>query len=154
MIKEKRLWKNFKTPGLSMVDVIANKSAIIERCIHRIKEEYLGFEDKFEENYTKQDSVILNLERATQACIDLGAYMVKVKKLGIPQANRDIFQILEKEKVIPPSLSKKLQAMVGFRNMALHEYQELNLDIIRSIVESELDNLILFKKTIHTQFLE
>ena len=53
-------------------NVVLNKTAAIERCIRRVLEEYRGFEEEFATNYTKQDSIILNLERASQACIDLG----------------------------------------------------------------------------------
>lgn len=56
-------------------NVVLNKSAIIERCIKRILEEYQGCEDQFSTNYTKQDSIILNLERACQAAIDLAAHI-------------------------------------------------------------------------------
>ncbi|MBU3914988.1 DUF86 domain-containing protein [bacterium] len=136
-----------------MDDVIINKSAIIEKCIHRIKEEYIGFEDEFVENYTKQDSIVLNIERATQACIDLGAYWVKKRKLGIPQANREVFQFLEKAKLIPLTLSEKLQAMVGFRDIAVHNFQKINLNIIRSIIEKDLDDLIRFKEIIHSTLI-
>jgi hypothetical protein len=45
-------------------DIIINKIETIKRCLNRIKEEYLGSEKELENNYTKQDSIILNLERA------------------------------------------------------------------------------------------
>ena len=119
-------------------NVILNKSATIERCIRRVEEEYKGSESELASNYTKQDSIILNLERLSQAAIDLAAHIVRIRKLGIPQENRELFRMLEKEKIISSSLSANLQAMVGFRNLALHEYQELNLEIVRSIVETHL----------------
>jgi len=43
-----------------MADVVLNKVQTIQRCIKRIKEEYIGYEDIFESDFTKQDSVILN----------------------------------------------------------------------------------------------
>ncbi|CAA6808678.1 MAG: Unknown protein [uncultured Sulfurovum sp.] len=60
-----------------MPDVVLNKIQTIERCLKRIREEYIGFEESFEENYTKQDSVILNLERASQASIDIATQYSK-----------------------------------------------------------------------------
>jgi hypothetical protein len=47
-----------------MDDILLNKIASIEKCIKRIKEEYSGSEEEFDKNYTKQDSIILNLQRA------------------------------------------------------------------------------------------
>ena len=60
-----------------MPDVVLNKIQTIERCLKRIHEEYIGFEDIFKENHTKQDSVILNLERASQASIDIATHIIK-----------------------------------------------------------------------------
>jgi uncharacterized protein YutE (UPF0331/DUF86 family) len=56
-------------------DVILNKISVIERCIKRIHEEYEN-NPKNLENYTKQDSIILNLQRACEASIDLAMHMV------------------------------------------------------------------------------
>ncbi len=127
-------------------NVILNKSATIERCIKRIDEEFRGHEIEFETNYTKQDSIILNLERLCQAAIDLAAYLVKSKKLGIPQESRELFQMLEKHSVISTKLSENLQAMVGFRNLAVHDYQELNLEIVKVIIKEELTSFKDFLK--------
>lgn len=83
-------------------DVILNKISIIERCIKRIHEEY-DKNPKNLENYTKQDSIILNLQRACEASIDLAMHIVAVKKLGLPQQSRDAFTLLEAEGILPPS---------------------------------------------------
>jgi len=125
-------------------EVLNNKAAIIERCISRIKEEYIGFEDELSTNFTKQDSIILNIERSAQACMDMGTHVIRKKKLGIPQTSREIFSILEEFNYIDKETSSKLQAMVGFRNIAVHDYQKLNLDIVRSIVEHRLDDFLSF----------
>ncbi len=128
-------------------NVILNKSATMERCIKRIEEEYRGYEDDFAKNHTKQDSIILNLERLCQAAIDLAAYLVKINNLGVPQESRELFQLLEKHGTISVKLSKNLQAMVGFRNLAVHDYQALNLDIVRAIIEKNLTDFQSFSST-------
>lgn len=127
-------------------NVILNKTATMERCIKRVLEEYQGFENEFLENYTKQDSIILNLERLCQAAIDLAAYLVRINKFGIPQDNRELFQFLEKNSYISKQLSKNLQSMVGFRNLAIHDYQELNLDIVQGIIKNNLVDFREFSK--------
>ena len=127
-----------------MDDVLLNKIAIIQNCISRVEEEYDNNIDNLELNYTKQDSIILNLQRACEAAIDLGTRISCLKQLGIPQSSRDVFQLLEKAKHIPKQLSQHLQRMVGFRNIAVHEYQKVNLDVVRSIIEKRLDDFHLF----------
>jgi uncharacterized protein YutE (UPF0331/DUF86 family) len=77
-----------------MDDVIINKCDSILRCLKRVEEDY---DEEFETNYTKQDAVILNIQRAIQQAIDLGAYIVKKNKLGIPKSSKEIFEIMEKK---------------------------------------------------------
>lgn len=78
-----------------MDDVLLNKAASIERCLARINEEYADFEH-FKNNQTKQDAVILNLQRTIETAIDMGARVVRLKHLGVPQNSRDIFVLLKK----------------------------------------------------------
>ena len=75
-------------------------------------------------------------------------HIVADKKLGLPQNSRDAFTILEKEGIISPSLSQKMKAMVGFRNIAVHDYQELNLAILQKILEEHLVDFLQYTKTI------
>ncbi len=134
-------------------DVIINKIQTIERCLMRIREEYIGYEDKFEDLYAKQDSVILNLERASQASIDMATHIIKIKKLGIPNTSRELFDMLLVSGIISEESCKQMQGMVGFRNIAVHDYQNLNLEIVVSIVENHLTDFEYFTKQIFENYL-
>src|SRR5690606_13695048 len=115
-------------------DVVLNKVAIIERCVKRVKEVY----DNNPENlidYTKQDSIILNIQRACEASIDLAMHLVSSNKLGLPKSSREAFQLLAEAQIIDAKLSNTLSKMVGFRNIAVHDYQALDLNILQSIIE-------------------
>jgi len=128
-------------------DIILNKIEIIKRCIRRAKEEY-DCNPKNLENYTKQDSITLNIQRVCEAVIDLGMHVIAEKGLGIPQTSRDAFEILQDNKIITPEMSERLKAMIGFRNIAIHNYQRLNLKIIQAIMEKDLKDLLYFTDVI------
>lgn len=125
-------------------DVLLNKIAIIERGLARIREEYLGHEHELEASLTRQDSIVLNLQRACEAAIDLAMHMVRVRALGLPQESREAFVLLQQAGLIDDPLSKRMQAMVGFRNIAVHAYQKLNLPILKSILDARLDDFKAF----------
>lgn len=110
-------------------DVVYNKMSIIERCKNRIEEVYKN-NPKNLEDYTKQDSIVLNIQRAVEASIDLAMHIVSSKKLGIPQNSRDAFEVLYENNVIDNDMLKRLRNMVGFRNIAVHNYQKINLNIL------------------------
>ncbi|WP_066230137.1 type VII toxin-antitoxin system HepT family RNase toxin [Metabacillus fastidiosus] len=128
-------------------DIILNKISIIERCIKRIKEEYDQNPEHLK-NFTKQDSIILNLQRACEASIYLAMYIIAEGKLGLPQSSQDAFTLLETADILPSSLVQKMKAMVDFRNMVVHDYQEINLVILQQIIEIHLLDFIEYTKTI------
>jgi len=128
-------------------DVILNKLTVIKRCVARIQEEY-NDQPMNLENYTKQDSIILNLQRACEACIDVAMYLVSERNLGLPQSSRDAFQLLQNQDLISGALSTRMKAMVGFRNIAVHNYQSLDTSILQSIIDHHLSDFQSFSDVI------
>ncbi len=124
------------------MDVIISKIESMERCISRIYEEYDGNRLNLG-NYTKQDSIVLNIQRACELAIDIGNYIISMNKFRTPRVSRDVFIILMENNVIGQSLSINLQKMVGFRNIAVHDYQQINVAILESIINHNLED---FKK--------
>ncbi len=115
-------------------DILLNKAAIIERCIRRVGEEARacpGYDD-----FSHVDALTLNIERACQASIDMAMHVVAERHLGVPQSNAEAFALLEKSGIIGAELSKSLRGMAGFRNVAVHQYEELDMDVLRWVVET------------------
>lgn len=129
-------------------DVLLNKVAIIERCLMRIREEYLGHEAALETDYMRQDSIVLNLQRACEAAIDLAMHVVREQRLGLPQDSRDAFTLLEKAGVIASDSATHMRAMVGFRNTAVHQYQSLSMPVLRSILDKHLGDFTSFTRSL------
>ena len=123
-------------------DVALNKAAIIERCIRRIREEYAAAPEL--SDYTRLDALTLNIERACQACIDLAMHVVATHHLGVPQSSNDAFRLLTKSGHLSAELERSMRAMTGFRNVAVHQYQDLDLDILRYIAERGWTDLVKF----------
>ena len=124
-----------------MDDVILNKYAIIQRCLMRISEEYVGHENELTTNFTRQDSIILNIQRASQAALDLSNRIIRLKQLPVPQESRESFSILSDHSLVSATLADSMMKMVGFRNIAVHEYQKLNLDILKAVIEQHVQDI-------------
>lgn len=129
-----------------MDDVVLNKAAAIERCVRRVREEHAGDDSVLERDLTKQDSIVLNLQRACETSIDLAMHLVRVANLGIPQDSREAFELLATHSGLDRPLADRLMRMVGFRNIAVHDYQKLNLDIVREIIAKRLPDLLEFTR--------
>jgi uncharacterized protein YutE (UPF0331/DUF86 family) len=129
-------------------DVILNKAASIERCLQRIQEEFAGNKQNLVTNQTKQDAIVLNLQRACETAIDLAMYVISPRKLGVPQDSRDAFALLQTASILSADLATRMQRMVGFRKVAVHEYTRLNLDVVLAIITKQLDDFRSFSSTI------
>jgi uncharacterized protein YutE (UPF0331/DUF86 family) len=129
-------------------DVLINKAAAIERCVARAREEYAAHPESFAQNYTRQDAAILNIQRACEAALDMGQHVIRRDKLGVPQSARDVFALLAQGGWIPGELADALKRMVGFRNIAVHDYQSLHLPIVVRIIETHLDEFLAYSKAL------
>lgn len=96
----------------------------------------------FPDDFTRQDAAILNVQRACQAALDLGFYLIRQYKLGVPQSARDVFSILAQNHWIPLTLAESLKKMIGFRNIAVHDYQTLQLPIVINILEHHIEDFL------------
>jgi len=132
-----------------MNDIVLNKKESIERCIKQIRTYYkLPCDKPFEEDYLKQDAIALNLQRSCEQCIDLANHTIKVRKLGLPKDSKESFRLLAANHIIPRDLADRLERMVGFRNVLIHEYQKMNINLMIEVIENRLDDLLAFSDCI------
>jgi uncharacterized protein YutE (UPF0331/DUF86 family) len=127
---------------VSSDNVGLNKAAIIERCIRRMREEYEA--DNTLSVPTHLDALVLNIERACQAAIDLAMHIVSKEHLGMPQSSAAAFKLLQKAGKLDGTLAVRLSGMTGFRNIAIHQYQDIDLDIIHWIMAEGWLDLVAF----------
>ena len=128
-----------------MDDIVIGKVQSIQRCVLRAREEYTLAED-FRTDYSRQDAAVLNVTRVCEQTIDLANHLIRVFKLGVPTNSRESFAKLAQAGIIEQQLSEQLQGMVGFRNIAVHQYESLDLNITVNIIEQGLDDLVIFTK--------
>ena len=127
-------------------DVLLNKATTIERCVARAREEYAAGPATFAADFTRQDAAILNIQRACEAALDMGQHLVRRERLGLPQSARDVFQLLAQSHWIDADLAEALKKMVGFRNIAVHDYRRLQLPITVSIITAHLDEFLRYSE--------
>ena len=135
--------------------IVLNKKESIERCIKQVRDYYaLPGGVPFVSDHLKQDAIAINLQRACEQCIDLANYTIKTKKLGLPKESRESFRLLAQNKIIPGKLAAALERMVGFRNVLVQQYQELDIAVMVDVIENRLDDLLEFTDRIVKMFIE
>jgi uncharacterized protein YutE (UPF0331/DUF86 family) len=121
-------------------DIVLAKVAIIQRCLQRIAQ-VTKLDPRTLDDIDAQDIFVLNLQRAVQAAIDLGAHVLAAEGLPMPASLREIFYSLEESGIIEPAISVQMQKMCGFRNIAVHDYRALSKPILQSILSNHLKDL-------------
>jgi uncharacterized protein YutE (UPF0331/DUF86 family) len=130
-------------------EVILSKLRSLSRCINRISSK---INQDFYSNLDSQDIVVLNLQRAIQISIDIGAIALKENKIEIPNNRAEIFLLLYENQIISAELADSLKKSVGFRNLAFHEYSKLDLEKVYSLSLNDLDIFLEFGKVIFTLY--
>jgi uncharacterized protein YutE (UPF0331/DUF86 family) len=123
-----------------MTDVALAKIATIQRCVRRIRD-VVGASPSRVREIDIQDIVVLNLQRAIQAAVDLAALVIARRGDDLPDTLKAHFTILARAGVIDDALRARLEAMAGFRNIAVHDYQRLDVAVLERIVRERLGDL-------------
>jgi uncharacterized protein YutE (UPF0331/DUF86 family) len=88
------------------------------------------------------------LQIAVQAALDVASHIVSDERLGEPDTNRQLFDLLVRAGWLSPGLTDTMHKMAGFRNVVVHGYQTLDKAILVDIVSNRLEDLLDFAKAI------
>ncbi|HAR62882.1 MAG: transcriptional regulator [Candidatus Margulisiibacteriota bacterium] len=133
-------------------DVLLSKIDSIYRCLERIHE-VTGDDPTKLSDFTIQDVFVLNLQRTIQLSLDIANHIIAESNWQLPDTMKASIEILHDHKVINENLKSKLIKMVGFRNISIHEYQRLDIEILKSILSNNLGDITDFLKIIKNNYL-
>lgn len=88
------------------------------------------------------------LQIAIEACLDIGQRLIAEAGFRTPSSNRDVMIVLNEEGVLPKELLPNLLSMVGFRNVIVHNYADVNDEIVFQIKKKRLEDIDSFAKAI------
>lgn len=130
-------------------DLILKKLAFIETCIQDLQSKSnpkLISSDIREERF-----VVHTLQLAIQSALDIASHIVSDNRYGEPNTNRELFDLLERNDWLSNDLTEKMRNMAGFRNIVVHGYENLDLNIVRDIVENQLGDLLDYVASIRSK---
>ena len=119
-------------------EVVEQKLESLRRCLLRIETKCPADAETLVADFDLQDIVSLNLTRAVQLCVDIGAHLISGMDVVPPDTMGQTFDILAQSKLLPSALALNLKKAVGFRNIAVHNYEAINWYIVHSIVKDHL----------------
>ncbi len=128
--------------------VLEKKIDSILRCIERIQSRTPTHQKDFLSDYDAQDVIILNISRIVQLAVDIAIHILSSTNQSIPATMSEAFSHLEKREVITHEVADKMKKSVGYRNVAVHSYDEVDLSITFDIAQQHLQDFKHFIKQI------
>jgi len=119
-------------------DVVAEKLESLRRCLDRIEEKRPDALKALQTNIDLQDIITLNLTRAVQLCVDIGANLLAGADSAPPATMGETFEKLAELGIIDNELKTIMKKAVGFRNVAVHGYDKIDFAIVFSIIHHHL----------------
>jgi len=129
-------------------EVISAKVETLRRCIQRIRDKTPISAAVLLEDYDLQDIICINLERAVQTCVDLASHIIAESDLQPAGSMAESFEQLRRLGLISDELATRMKKAVGFRNVAVHAYQEINWKMVYAIITTRLTHFVEFAKTV------
>jgi uncharacterized protein YutE (UPF0331/DUF86 family) len=129
-------------------DVLLKKAAIVERSVGRAREEFAAAGAGFATDFTRQDAAVMNIQRACEAVVDMANHIVRRDRLGVVSSARESFDTLVSAGFITQELAEAMKHMVGFHNLAVHDYQRLLLAVAERVIQRDLDDLLAFSEVV------
>jgi uncharacterized protein YutE (UPF0331/DUF86 family) len=129
-------------------EVINAKLESLRRCIERIKEKTPTTAAALLEDIDLQDIISVNLERAIQLCVDISSHIIAATDMPAPSTMGESFEQLRRLDLISGDLAAHMKKTVGFRNIAVHAYHEINWAMVYSIVTTQISDFVEFAQAV------
>jgi uncharacterized protein YutE (UPF0331/DUF86 family) len=123
-------------------DLVAKRLALIETCVAQLRS--LARPEALRTDVREERFVEHTLQVAIQAALDGESHIVSDDRLGEPETNRELFDLLARAGRIPPALAATLRDMAGFRNVMVHGYQDVDLGVVEDVLRNHLGDLLAF----------
>ncbi len=128
--------------------VIDQKLESLRRCLLRIESKQPFDAHQLSDDFDLQDIISLNLTRAVQMAVDIGAHIAASQNRPGPATMGETFEQLSQMGVITAVLATQLKKSVGFRNIAVHNYSAINWQVVHAIIAGHLQDFTDFAQAV------
>jgi uncharacterized protein YutE (UPF0331/DUF86 family) len=103
---------------------------------------------EYVENVRLKKAVERSLQVAVEACLDIGRRLIALEGFRYPEDNKDVFQVLYEEGVVPEDLLPALVEMARFRNLIVHDYARVDDAKVYGILKKRLTDFDAYARAI------
>lgn len=132
-----------------MVDknLIGRKLADLDTYLEQIREYSNISVTVYRKDWKTQRIVERTLQILIETCIDIANHIISDGNMRLPDSYADTFLVLLENKFITKSLCARMEKIVKFRNIVVHQYEKIDPAIVVSILNKNLSDFEKFKKS-------
>ena len=135
-----------------MVDrsLIKRKLILLDAAKKALERYPISSLKEFKKSHLLQKGVEKTLQEMIEICMDIGKHIIADEGFGFPEDGKAIFRILAEHDVVSTSTADLLIHMVGFRNLIVHLYETIDVDVVYTIWKKKLGDFDRFVADIQT----
>jgi len=105
-------------------------------------------EERLEEDYELRSAIERNLHLAIESALDIGEVIISAEDFEKPEDYRSVILILGEHKVLPRDFAERFAEAAKFRNILVHMYAEVDVEMVYEILQNNLGDFDEFAKYI------
>lgn len=119
-------------------EIITRLFSLLNRYLSELKAEQQTTWEDFSKDVKTKRFVERTLQMVIEVCFDAGNHIISDEGWPEVETNREVFIRLNEKKVISSALLENLLQMASFRNRIVHDYAEINPEIVFGILKNHL----------------
>ncbi len=133
-----------------MVDktLILRKLAELEEYLGQIREFSSVSAEDYSGDWKTRRIVERTLQIMIELCIDIAGHIISDRRLRVPVSYADTFKSLAEAGLVSPQLSDTMGKMAKFRNIVVHQYETVDIEIVIMILQKHLDDFLVYRDAI------
>ena len=132
-----------------MNEIIARLAVLIQEHLADITEMGAGVEyAAFQQDKKLRKAIEWSIVSAVEICVNIGRHIISQKSYRIPDNSREVFEVLSENEAITEPVLKKMKMAVGYRNMAIHRYGDIDTNTTYIIMKKNYKDIGEFLKQV------
>ena len=126
-------------------ELVLRKLAELELYLRQVSEFREITVERYREDWKVQRIVERTLQMAFETCADVANHVIADRKLEVPSTYAETFEVLDRAGLLEHELAKVMIRIAGFRNVLVHEYTNVDGQIVVRILQNHLADLERFR---------
>jgi uncharacterized protein YutE (UPF0331/DUF86 family) len=130
------------------IERIYQKLSHLKKCVDFLSSKARVSREELEEDYELRSAIERNFQIAIESALDVGEIIISFKGFEKPEDYRSVILILGKNGVLPNDFAKEFSFSAGFRNILVHMYEDVDIDMLHDFLKNKLGDFDEFARYI------